>query len=75
MDAIRPVFQPVLELATGRVCGYEALARVEGVAARRPDQWFAQAHRVGLGAELEALALRSALTIPGRPAGTFLALA
>jgi diguanylate cyclase (GGDEF)-like protein len=72
--AIRPVFQPVLELATGRVCGYEALARVEGAAARRPDQWFAQAHRVGLGAELEALALRSALSIPGRPAGTFLAL-
>ena len=48
--------------------------RVEGEAVRRPDQWFAQAHRVGLGAELEALALRSALAIPGRPAGTFLAL-
>ena len=26
--AIRPVFQPVLELTTGRVCGYEALARM-----------------------------------------------
>jgi diguanylate cyclase (GGDEF)-like protein len=73
-DAIRPVFQPVLELATGRVCGYEALARVDGDPVRRPDQWFAQAHRAGLGAELEALALRAALAVTGRPAGTFLAL-
>ena len=72
--AIRPVFQPVLELATGRVCGYEALARVDGAPVRRPDQWFAQAHRCGLGAELEALALRAALAVRGRPAGTFLAL-
>jgi diguanylate cyclase (GGDEF)-like protein len=73
-SAIRPVFQPVLELATGRVCGYEALARVDGAPARRPDQWFAQAHRCGLGDELEALALRAALQVPGRPPGTFLAL-
>ena len=71
---IQPVFQPVLELATGRVCGYEALARFGGEPVRRPDQWFAQAHRCGLGAELEALALRTALAVPGRPAGTFLAL-
>jgi diguanylate cyclase (GGDEF)-like protein len=73
-SAIRPVFQPVLELATGRVCGYEALARVDARPERRPDQWFAQAHRCGLGAELEALALRAALAIADRPAGTFLAL-
>ena len=64
----------MLELATGRVCGYEALARIDGEPVRRPDQWFAQAHRAGLGAELEALALRAALAVAGRPAGTFLAL-
>jgi diguanylate cyclase (GGDEF)-like protein len=74
LDVIVPVFQPVLELATGRVCGYEALARIDGEPVRRPDQWFAQAHRAGLGAELEALALRAALAVPGRPVGTFLAL-
>ncbi len=72
--AIRPVFQPVLELATGRVCGYEALSRIDGDPVRGPDQWFAQAHRCGLGAELEALALRAALAVEDRPAGTFLAL-
>jgi diguanylate cyclase (GGDEF)-like protein len=66
------VFQPILELATGRIGGFEALTRVPGD--RRPDQWFAQAHRAGLGAELEAAALGAALAVPGRPAGTFLAL-
>ena len=68
---IVPFFQPVLELATGRVSGYEALARME---ARPPDEWFAQAHRAGLGAELEAAAVTAALAAPGRPAGTFLAV-
>jgi diguanylate cyclase (GGDEF)-like protein len=76
--AVKTLFQPVLELATGRVCGYEALARISDPAnpraVRRPDQWFAQAHRCGLGVELEALALRAALAVPGRPPGTFLAL-
>jgi diguanylate cyclase (GGDEF)-like protein len=69
---IQPVFQPLLELATGRVGGYEALARIAGN--RTPDQWFAQAHRVGLGPELEAAAVRAALAVPGRPTGTFLSL-
>jgi diguanylate cyclase (GGDEF)-like protein len=68
------VFQPVLELATGRVSGFEALTRIHSEHRRGPDEWFGQAHRVGLGAELEAAALRRALAVPGRPAGTFLAL-
>jgi diguanylate cyclase (GGDEF)-like protein len=41
-------FQPVLELATGRVSGYEALARFHAEPRLGPDEWFAQAHRVGL---------------------------
>src|SRR4051812_19559475 len=73
-EAIRSVFQPIVELATGRAGGYEALARFDEEPRRGPDEWFAQAHRVGLGAELEALALRSALAAPGRPDGAYLAL-
>jgi diguanylate cyclase (GGDEF)-like protein len=72
--AIAPVFQPVMEVATGRVAGYEALARFEPPHARAPQLWFAQAHRCGLGSALEASAIRAALAVPGRPAGTFLAL-
>ena len=72
-DAIVPVFQPVLELATGRVAGYEALARMPDGPFRPPDQWFNQAHRAGLGPALEAAALRAALRAHGRPERTFLA--
>ena len=71
---IVPFFQPVLELTTGRVSGYEALARFQTASPRSPDEWFAQAHRVGLGAELEALAVAAALAAPGRPPGAFLAV-
>ncbi|HWK25796.1 MAG TPA: EAL domain-containing protein [Solirubrobacter sp.] len=73
-SAITTVFQPIIELATGRAAGYEALSRFESDEPRGPDEWFAQAHRVGLGAELEALAIRAALAVPGRPSGTFLAI-
>ena len=72
--SIVPVFQPVLELATGRVAGYEALARMPGGPFRPPDQWFNQAHRAGLGAALEAAALKAALAAPERPPRTFLSL-
>jgi diguanylate cyclase (GGDEF)-like protein len=73
-DSIVPIFQPVLELATGRVAGYEALARMPGGPFRSPDQWFGQAHRADLGPALEAAALRAALRTRGRPERTFLAL-
>ena len=73
-DSIVPVFQPVLELATGRVAGYEALARMPHGPFRPPDQWFSQAHRAGLGPALEAAALRAALGARGRPERTFLAV-
>ncbi|HKH16639.1 MAG TPA: diguanylate cyclase [Solirubrobacteraceae bacterium] len=72
--SIVPLFQPVLELATGRIAGYEALARMPGAPFRPPDQWFNQAHRAGLGPALEAAALRASLRAPGRPERTFLAL-
>jgi EAL domain-containing protein (putative c-di-GMP-specific phosphodiesterase class I) len=63
-----------MDLRTGRVAGYEALARFNRTPYRPPDQWFAQAHRCGLGYPLEAKALAVALAEPGRPAGTFLAV-
>jgi diguanylate cyclase (GGDEF)-like protein len=74
-DALTPVFQPIVELATGRVAGYEALTRFTlATPVRSPDLWFAQARRCGLGPALEAKALSVSLSVPGRPAGTFLSL-
>ncbi len=65
------VFQPIVDLASAAVAGYEALARFPGTAA--PDVWFAAAADAGLGAELEALAISRALAaLPDLPPNTFL---
>ena len=73
-DAVVPVFQPVLDLRTGLVAGFEALSRFSEAQTRPPNAWFAQAHRCGLGFELEAKALAVALAVAGRPEGTYLTL-
>jgi EAL domain-containing protein (putative c-di-GMP-specific phosphodiesterase class I) len=51
--------QPVIDLASGRVVGQEALARFGG---REPtDRWFRAAGVHGLGAQLELLTLTAAM--------------
>jgi diguanylate cyclase (GGDEF)-like protein len=62
---VAPVFQPVMEVAAGRVAWYEALARFAPPYARPPLTWFEQAHRCGLGPALEACAIRAARAAPG----------
>jgi EAL domain-containing protein (putative c-di-GMP-specific phosphodiesterase class I)/FixJ family two-component response regulator len=54
------VFQPFVELATGRTLGVEALARFGTEPKRPPNEWFADAATVGLGAELELSAIAAA---------------
>jgi PAS domain S-box-containing protein len=68
-ESIEPAFQPILELDTGRVIAYEALARFPGDQTRTPDLWFADAWAVGLGVPLELLAVRvAARALPRLPA-------
>ncbi|GAA0321482.1 EAL domain-containing protein [Kineococcus aurantiacus] len=54
----RPVYQPVVELRTGRVLGHEALSRFPHDG---PEAWFARAAAAGVGPDLELDALRAAL--------------
>jgi EAL domain-containing protein (putative c-di-GMP-specific phosphodiesterase class I) len=69
------VYQPVVGLRDGRVLGLEALSRFPGQLDRTPDVWFAEAMSVGLGAELEAEAVRSAVrALPQLRDGAFLAV-
>lgn len=69
----RPVFQPVVDLTTGLAIGFEALTRFDDGLA--PDVAFAEANRVGLGRELEALTMRSALAAASAlPEGPWLSL-
>jgi EAL domain-containing protein (putative c-di-GMP-specific phosphodiesterase class I) len=74
-NPITPVFQPLVDLATGRVVGYEALARFNSPIQRSTDAWFNQAQGCGRGPRLEAEAIRAALEIGDtRPDGTYLSL-
>jgi EAL domain-containing protein (putative c-di-GMP-specific phosphodiesterase class I)/AmiR/NasT family two-component response regulator len=58
---IEMVFQPIIDLSTSTIAGHEALARFTSEPVRPPNEWFAEAEAVGLGSELELLAVRSAL--------------
>jgi EAL domain-containing protein (putative c-di-GMP-specific phosphodiesterase class I) len=63
------VWQPIYSLVSGGVVGVEALTRFsDPVVTQSPDRWFAEAHEVDLGQQLEILAidaaLASAATIP-----------
>ncbi len=53
------VFQPVIDLATDELAGHEALTRFPD--GRPPNVWFDEAHRAGLGVELELFALSTVL--------------
>jgi len=55
------VFQPIIDLQTGLVNGVESLARLTAEPRRTPDLWFIEATNVGLGVELELMAIKEAL--------------
>jgi EAL domain-containing protein (putative c-di-GMP-specific phosphodiesterase class I) len=57
--AFQPVFQPVIEIATGKAVGYEALTRFDD--GLRPDHRFIEADAAGMGPALEIACLRAAV--------------
>lgn len=59
--ALRSVYQPIVQLSSGSVAGYEALARFDIAPRRSPDQWFVDAQEVGVADRLERLAVQTAL--------------
>jgi EAL domain-containing protein (putative c-di-GMP-specific phosphodiesterase class I) len=59
--AFHTVFQPIYSLHDGRLLAVEALSRFETQPIRPPNVWFDEAASVGLGTELELLAVESAL--------------
>jgi EAL domain-containing protein (putative c-di-GMP-specific phosphodiesterase class I) len=60
-DDLDVEFQPVFDLTDCRIVSLEALTRFWVDPMRPPNAWFAEAAQVGLGAELELMAIRTAL--------------
>ena len=57
--SFHPVFQPIVDLKSRELVGYEALTRFDS--GQRPDLCFADAWSVGLGPELELACLGAAV--------------
>ena len=55
------VFQPVFDITNGECFVVEALARFSGRPKRTPDVWFAEAHELGVGVELQITSVKRAL--------------
>lgn len=72
---ITMVFQPIVDLASSQMVGVEALARFPTTPNLSPDKWFDEAARLGLGADLEMLAVRAAVgQIDTLPPGAYMAV-
>jgi PAS domain S-box-containing protein len=71
--AFHPVFQPIVDLGSSEVVGYEALTRFDS--GRRPDLCFADAWSVGLGPDFEIAAIEAAIAAAKElPSGRWLDL-
>lgn len=72
--SLRTLFQPILSVSTGLLVGAEALTRFDDPGLT-PEEWFLGAARVGLGTELDLLALDRALaTAPSLPTDVYVSL-
>ena len=74
-DRVEIAMQPIYRLADHKIIGFEALTRFPDHDERGPDMWFQEAHRIGLGHQLELVAVRSALAAAAAlPTSIYLAI-
>lgn len=62
-DRVEVYFQPIVELGTRQVAGVESLSRFPLEEEQRPEWWFRQAWKVGLGPDFEISAVRKAVDL------------
>lgn len=69
------VYQPIFNVETGALVGWECLSRFSGEPRRSPDLWFKEAADAGLGTLVEARAIELALQgLDQLPGSAYLAL-
>jgi EAL domain-containing protein (putative c-di-GMP-specific phosphodiesterase class I) len=74
-SVLEMVGQPIVDLDTTGMVGYEMLARFGGHPDRTPAAWFQDAARVGLGIDLELKAISRGLArLPDLPDTAFMSL-
>ncbi len=74
-DGLSMVYQPVVDLRTRAIVGFEALARFRSLPLRPPNEWFAEAVTLELGVQLELATVRQALrALPRLPPDAFLSI-
>lgn len=74
-DRLTIYHQPIHVLSDNRAAGVECLARFPDAGQRGPDCWFNEADEIGMGVELEMLAVRSALaTLPYVPINHYMSI-
>jgi len=74
-EAFDIAFQPVQALESGRVVGFEALARFTDSRTRSPDRCFGEAKQAEMSFDLEVAVMRKALLSLARlPRNTYLAI-
>lgn len=62
-DVLHVLWQPIIEIASARAVGVEALARFRGNGNRSPAEYFRDAARAGLARDLEMLAMERGAAI------------
>lgn len=74
-EGVTMVYQPIMELRSRQIVGWEALARFHSLPLRPPNEWFAEAVELELGVQLELMAIRSAMrSLPDVPEGAYLSV-
>lgn len=74
-EGVSMVFQPIVDLETREVAGWEALARFRSIPLRPPDRWFAEAVVLELGVQLELATIRQAIAmVPRLPEDVYLSV-
>ena len=74
-DAMHVLFQPIFEISSTTIVGFEALMRFLAEPRRPPDEWFEEAGSVGLGTALEVESVRRALQHRSElPEGAYMAV-